>query len=118
MALTTVVNIRDTKDYDIYVGREVKNKYYNLKGHKFANPFYLYNEKDRDKIYDMYEKAFKGYYIMSVNTRDIIHIDVTLDLMKDKKIACWCFPKKCHADLLAKLADMSYQERWEWANSQ
>lgn len=114
MPKTTVVNIRNTKDYDIYVGREVKNKYYNLQNHRFANPFILRAEKDRDKIYEMYENGMKFTYL---DRRNVL-IDWYLDELKGKRLACWCASKKCHADLLAKLADMTYQERWEWANSE
>lgn len=106
---TTVVNIRDGS-YDIYVGR--KNKTYNLEGHPLANPFKLEKEKDRDHIYNLYEKWLKAEYRFQEN----LEVDWQLDFMRGKWLACWCSPKKCHADLLAKLADMTYQERWEWAN--
>jgi hypothetical protein len=109
---TIVVNIRNTKDYDVYVGREVKNKYYNLEKYKYANPFFLDKEESRDKVFDLYSTWIRGEYLTGWNRL----IDWDLDQLKDKRLACWCAPKKCHADLLAKLADMTYQERWEWAN--
>ena len=30
-----------------------------------------------------------------------------LHTLKGKRLACWCKPKACHGDVLAKLADAS-----------
>lgn len=109
---TTVVNIRDTKDYDVYVGRRVKTDDYNLERYDYANPFKLVSEKDRDIVYNNYERWLKQQH----RWQDQLNMDWDLDKLKGKRLACWCAPKKCHADLLAKLADMTYEERWEWAN--
>lgn len=110
MALTSVVNVK-IDEYDIYVGR--KNKTYNLKQYIYANPFKLERERDRDHIYNLYERWLKFQY----RWQEKCDMDWQLDFLKGKRLGCWCSPKKCHADLLAKLADMTYEQRVEWANA-
>jgi len=47
---TKVVNIKKTKQYDVYIGR----------GSKWGNPFNMknYSKEERDRVCDEYEKWF------------------------------------------------------------
>jgi hypothetical protein len=83
---TTVVNIKHTKKYDVYIGR----------GSKWGNPFKMKNKSDeeRDRVCDLYETWF---YSMG--------LDKDIHMLKGKILGCYCKPKRCHGDFLAKLAN-------------
>jgi len=62
---------------------------------KWANPFPMAGEGDRDRVCD----AFSDY----VNSQpDIIAETPSL---KGKLLACYCSPLRCHCDVLAELAN-------------
>jgi len=84
--MTTVVNIKKTKNYDVYIGR----------GSKCGNPFVMkdWSQTERDRVCDEYEKWFW--------TTDLI---TYLHELKDKRLGCYCKPKRCHGDFLAKLCN-------------
>lgn len=84
--LTTVVNSR-THDYDIYIGR----------GSKWGNPFNMRNKSDaeRDRVCDAYEAWFK-------NQPELVN---DLHELKGKVLGCFCKPKRCHGDFLAREAN-------------
>lgn len=99
---TRVINIRQfgsertlPKDY-IYVGRAFRRNGWNLPQSPWANPFPVEaNDHDHSIAcakYDAYLRAKPLDY----------H---GLLFLKGKTLVCWCKPKKCHADILAKLAD-------------
>ena len=77
-----VVNLKKEK-YDIYIGR----------GSKWGNPFIMrdYSQQERDRVCDEYEKWFW--------TTDL---PKQLYELKDKILGCYCKPKRCHGDFLAK----------------
>lgn len=81
---TTVVNCR-TSDYDVYVGRPTI----------WGNPFIIGKDGTREQVIELYRK----------------HVLSSEDLMKQipmlfgKRLGCWCAPKRCHADVLAELAN-------------
>jgi len=77
-----VVNLKKAK-YDIYIGR----------GSKWGNPFIMkdYSQQERDRVCDEYEKWFW--------TTDL---PKQLHELKDKILGCYCKPKRCHGDFLAK----------------
>ena len=83
---TKVVNIKKTKDYDVYCGR----------GSKWGNPFKMnnYSKAERDRVCEEYEKWFW--------TTDLPN---QLHELKDKVLGCFCAPLKCHCDFLAREAD-------------
>jgi hypothetical protein len=86
--MTTVVNIKKTKNYDVYIGR----------GSKWGNPFKMkdWSQTERDRVCDEYEKWFW--------TTDLPNYIYEL---KDKILGCYCKPLRCHGDFLAKLANES-----------
>ena len=72
--------------YDIYIGRPGP----------FGNPYIIGEDGTRDEVIEKYEK-----YVRS-----------NPDLMKriqreipGKVLGCWCGPKRCHGEVLIKIAD-------------
>lgn len=90
----SVINIKRTtylpNEY-IYIGR--KNKTYNLYQSKWANPFIISDQLDRNKVLELYEDYIR-------NTSDLWE---SLDELDGKTLACWCHPKPCHGHILIKL---------------
>ena len=96
----SLVNLKKTPEasYDIYIGRT--NKFRNLTGSKWGNPFVLKHEVDRPIILEKYRE-----YIMS--NKQLYN---SLNELKGKKLACWCYdpadPKKvCHGNILIELLE-------------
>ena len=92
----TIVNIRNvpTPAYDLYMGRE--NKWRNLPGSKWANPFFMKSESQRDEVCRRYKE-----YVMK-SRPDLI---AALPELKNKRLACWCFPKRCHVMVLVEIME-------------
>lgn len=107
MTQTTVVNIRglDRTEYDVYIGRQ--NKRYGLQGSPFANPFKMKNqsEAERERVIAEYEQYLR---------RTMVVLALCRAQLPGKRLACWCAPKACHGDVLAKVADMSDDEFTAW----
>lgn len=84
--VTTIVNCR-TEDYDVYIGR----------GSKWGNPFVMRNKSDseRDRVCDAYEAWF-------MNQPELVN---SVHELKGKVLGCYCKPKRCHGDFLAKEAN-------------
>ena len=91
--MTTVVNIKHTDNYDVYIGR--LNNYKGLPQSKWANPFYISRDGTREEVIDKY----KGYILSSP---DLV---IALPELKDKVLGCWCKPEACHGDILVELVD-------------
>ncbi len=89
-------------DYEVYVGRPTK----------WGNPFKI-GKTTRKQAIQLYEDWVMGRVTKPVVTkRGIKQVrpgftleDIKREL-KGKKLYCWCHPKLCHADVLAKLADL------------
>lgn len=81
--MTTVVHKREP--HDIYIGRPTK----------WGNPFHVGRHGSRATVIREYEK-----YVRS--RPDLM---AALPELKDKVLGCWCAPKRCHGDVLARLAD-------------
>ncbi len=90
-----IINIRNvpTPKYDMYMGRE--NVWRNLPGSKWANPFFMKNESMRDEVCVKYKE-----YVRS--RPDLV---AALPELKNKTLACWCFPKRCHVMSLVELME-------------
>jgi len=88
-----VVNIKKGASYDVYIGRA--NRWLNLDGSKWQNPFVMKNEGVREEVLKQYED-----YI-----RQRPHLLNALKELDGKVLGCYCAPKKCHGDILKKLFD-------------
>jgi hypothetical protein len=99
---TTVVNVKyDT--FDVYIGR--RNAHYRFYSSRWANPYIIGPGCTREHALELYEKHLRN------NPSDLFE---PLDELRGKRLGCWCAPLPCHGDLLARLADMSWDERIEW----
>lgn len=80
-------------DRYVYVGRPTK----------WGNPFsHKSNTKAIHKT-DTREEAVRRYEDYLIANRELI---IALTELKGKVLGCWCSPKLCHAQILAKHADM------------
>lgn len=81
MSKTTVVHCKKSS-YDVYIGRPVK----------WGNPFKFGTREQNIARYETWIKTQPE--LMSA-----------LHELKGKVLGCWCAPKACHGDVLARLAD-------------
>lgn len=81
----TVVNKLE-QPFDVYIGR----------GSKWGNLFVMRNPSDeeRDRVCDLYEDYF---WISGLQSQ--------LKELKGRRLGCYCAPKRCHGDFLAKLVN-------------
>ena len=70
----------------VYIGR----------GSPFGNPFRMNNESERDSVCDKYEDC------LMANPELLSRVENEL---RGKDLVCWCAPKRCHGDLLLRIAN-------------
>ncbi|QZE59303.1 hypothetical protein MPK66_gp059 [Erwinia phage pEa_SNUABM_2] len=93
---TQVVSMRNgNKNYDVRIDRETK----------WGNKFYMVKETiaERDRVcdeheVDLWEKIENGEILL----RHLLEL-------YGKRLGCWCSPKRCHGDALARAAEWAYQ---------
>lgn len=71
--------------YDVYIGRPSK----------WGNPFEIGVDGTREEVIRKYEEWIK-------TQPELIN---SLHEIQGKTLGCWCSPKKCHGDVLYKLAN-------------
>ena len=89
MSRTLVVHYLQD-DYDVYVGRPSK----------WGNPYKLDSEKNRVRMIRRYTK----YLLKQSMMLEALHS------LRGLRLACYCAPMPCHADVLAALADQRVSE--------
>jgi hypothetical protein len=89
--MSKVVNIK-TDHYDVYIGRP--SKWGNPYSHKDGT-LAEFKVDTRKEAIDKYE----GYLLQNGDLINSIHE------LKGKTLGCWCKPKRCHGDILAKYAN-------------
>jgi hypothetical protein len=86
-----VVNKR-IDPYDIYIGR----------GSKWGNQFKLSDYAyDRDYVLELYHDWF-------LSNRELLR---DLHELTGKVLGCYCYPKKCHGDILARMSNNPFTVR-------
>lgn len=88
-----VVNISSGKPYDVYVGRGRCPM--TGKMSIWGNPFVVGKDGTRDEVISKYLEWIVRQPDMMSKLGDLV----------DKKLGCWCLPKKCHGTILAELAE-------------
>jgi len=88
---TTVVHI-NKKKYDVYIGRP--SKWGNPYSHEDGT-LAQFKVRDRREAVDKFEQ-----YLL--NNKELM---ADLHELKGKVLGCWCKPKSCHGDVLAKYAN-------------
>lgn len=71
--------------FDVYIGRPSK----------WGNPYKLTKESDRAEVLRLYEKWLMQQPKLLADLHEL----------RGKVIGCWCAPKACHGDVLARLAN-------------
>lgn len=83
--MAKVVNI-DNEPYDVYIGRPSK----------YGNKFIIGIDGNRLEVIEKYEKWLK-------EQPELIN-DIKQNL-KGKVLGCHCSPKKCHGDIILRIAN-------------
>lgn len=81
--MTTIININNSEDYDIYIGR----------GSIWGNPFKIGKDGTRQQVIEKYEEYIR-------KNSELLQ---KLSFLEGKKLGCYCSPKPCHGDVLIKL---------------
>lgn len=71
--------------YDVYIGRPSK----------WGNPFPLDGEDSRDRVIAQYER-----WLLTQP-----ELTASIGELRGKVLGCWCAPRPCHGDVLARLAN-------------
>jgi hypothetical protein len=91
----------------VYVGRPRGNGY----PLHFGNPFGMSDESQRDKACNEFGQWLTGEYyeddVLPVAYDRLQWISTNIVLLHGRDLACWCAPKRCHAETLAELAAQS-----------
>jgi hypothetical protein len=62
----------------------------------WGNPFVLNQDGDRDRVCDLFAEYAKWR---------LTHQPDWLEPLRGKDLACWCTPKRCHAETLISLSN-------------
>lgn len=94
---TTVVNIKETKDYDVFIGRSGWDIPINKNGHDgyFGNPFHLKPNEPRGSTLRKYKEYFHSALEIDPEFK------ARVEELRGKKLGCFCKPNKCHGDIIA-----------------
>jgi hypothetical protein len=101
--MSQVLNIRHLPGFNerrpvlqpgaVYIGRA--NARYRLPASKWANPFGLKQEADREAVIAAFERWL----------RQQPHLMNALHELRGCDLVCWCAPLPCHGDVLLKVAN-------------
>jgi hypothetical protein len=92
--MSRVVNLRHEPLGDaVYVGRAMPGR--GLAGLAFANPYRVGQDGDRAEVIQKY----RLWIVRQPLLLDRLHE------LRGRRLACWCSPEPCHADVLAELVD-------------
>ena len=90
---TTVVNIR-THEHDVYVGRA---------GHGqdgyWGNSFSAVRDGGRERAIELYRE----YFLKRLRVDQ--EFAVRVEMLRGKRLGCFCKPKACHGDVIAEYLD-------------
>jgi hypothetical protein len=95
MQETTVVNIRDHREWEmeggVYIGRAVPSR--GLKKSIFANPFRIGSDGDRDRVIEKY----RGVFYEKLRNPSFAR---AVEALRGKMLVCWCSPADCHGRII------------------
>ena len=77
----------------VYIGRAVRG--YRLPKSKWANPFSIKREADRETAIASYERWLRSQPVLMDALPELRGCD----------LICWCAPLPCHGDVLLRLAN-------------
>jgi hypothetical protein len=73
------------ESYDVYIGR----------GSKWGNPYKIGVDGTRSEVIEKYRN-----YIL--DNQELLN---DLPELKGKTLGCWCYPKRCHGEVLLELIE-------------
>lgn len=86
-----VVHCKKEK-YDVYIGRPSK----------WGNPFSIGKDGTREDVLFKYRE-----WITNGDGRYLLE---DIHELKDKVLGCWCYPNKCHGDILHELSETTHNK--------
>ena len=89
LCFKSVIVVRRSEPHDVYIGRPSK----------WGNPFKIGRDGTREEVINKYRKY--------ISTREDLRL--ALSELWGKRLGCYCAPLPCHGDVLAELANRSYQ---------
>ena len=94
-----IVNVHNRLSRNfVYVGRANKD----LPGSPLANPFRMNGESDRAKVIQQYRKwLWRQCQSDTPARRELMRLVARYQAGQTIRLACWCFPKRCHAEVIA-----------------
>lgn len=81
---TRVVNLKH-EECDVHIHRPTR----------WGNPYHIGRDGSREEVIRKYEEHLRGN----------IHLLTQVHEIQGKRLGCWCKPKPCHGDVLARYAD-------------
>lgn len=79
----------------VYIGRPSR----------WGNPFQIGRDGDRAEVIRKYTR-----WLLEAADEDARWVLANAHTLKGKALVCWCKPEACHGDVLALLAEHSYEE--------
>lgn len=73
------------------------------RGTALGNPFYMADETQRDKVCDQYQEYFDKKVKEKTDERFMRELRAIYKIAKEEGgvyLACWCAPKRCHAETI------------------
>lgn len=100
MGATTVVNLKGHRDDPafadvMYVGRAMHRGGWHLAASPLACPFRPGPDGSRDQVVASYRE-----YLLA--RPELLAL---LPALRGRRLGCWCVPLRCHAEVIAELAD-------------
>lgn len=97
--MVKVVNLR-REAYDVYMGRPGKGQ----EG-PYGNPYIVGIHGERGECVDLFEQMFIS------DTPEGIAYRARVDkgIKPNDRLGCFCAPKRCHADIVAKYVNNGYK---------
>ncbi|MEU1840428.1 DUF4326 domain-containing protein [Micromonospora chersina] len=101
MGATTVVNLKGHRDDPayadvVYVGRAMSRGGWRLAQSPLSSPYRPGPDGTRDEVIEKYRAYLLG-------RPDLLAL---LADLRGRRLGCWCVPERCHAEVIAELADM------------
>jgi hypothetical protein len=92
--MTRVANLRhETLGDAVYVGRAMPQR--GLAGSAFANPYRVGQDGTRAEVIEKYQRWIVRQPLLLASLHEL----------RGRRLACWCSPEPCHADVLIELVD-------------
>ena len=86
----------------MYVGRQSRGAPPGATG-EWGNPFAMQNASDAER-----DRVIRQYQVWL--TAQLLLVQKARQELRGKRLACWCAPKPCHGDVLARIANASQEE--------